>query len=585
AGSDRTVRLWNAEDGAPVRVLRGHNDEVDCVEFAPDGETLVSCGNDGRILLWRPDLDAPIAEIGRRDCEVVAVLFTRDGKRVIAGDHAGVISVWDVAERRKLAEFRGGRGRIESLAITPDGRMLGVSSNPEPFRCFDLETYTMTREFMPDADSTRHNMSISFSSDGRYCAGSNVKGVVRVWNTESGDNVRSFFCSGTQSDSVIFGPGNAYVAFTARDSSVRVRSFATPHLDAMLRGHEGVVWNLAVAPDGKTLVSCGQDGTVRAWRPFENREDLHVVLDSAAEVAVAFNDDASRLVCVGEDGVVRITDAETGDLLSTRALASGAPIHSACVSDDARYIATADKNGTVGVWDAHDGRRLATLPTTKLASDKLKAGFSPDGVRLALEATAAGITTVWNWRTGAQEFERRSIAPAVNLKPQFSDDGKLVYTEDDELKLWDFEQRRGERLIRLSARDVELIAFNAEDHTAAIRDVQGRLTIWDRATGLQIGDAFMRKAGWNALAFSHRGGTLAATAYAHPVRFIDARTQVELGQSITNDDGDTARDFVTARDDSKLAIVLATHQGQVKYTIHSGLPAPAIATKLAVGAP
>ncbi len=585
AGSDRTVRLWNAADGAPVRVLRGHNDEVDCVEFAPDGETLVSCGNDGRILLWRPDLDAPIAEIGRRDCEVVAVLFTRDGKRVIAGDHAGVVSVWDVAARRKLAEFAGGRGRIESLAITPDGRMLGVSSNPEPFRCFDLETYSLIRVFGSDSDSTRQNMSIAFSSDGRYCARSNDKGEVLVWNTESGDYVRSFFCSGARCDSVIFGPGNAYVAYAARDSTVRVRSFATPHLNAILRGHEGVVWNVAISPDGETLVSCGQDGTVRAWRPLANREEVHEGLDSAAEVDAAFNDDASRLVFAGEDGVVSVTDAETGELLSKRVLASSAPIHSACVSDDARFVATADKNGAVVVWDAHDGRRLTTLPANKLAAGKLKMSFSPGHVRLAVEATAAGVTSVWNWRTGAREFERRSIAPAANLKPQFSDDGKLVYTEDDVLKLWDFEEGRGERLLPIPAREVEIIAFNADDHSAAVGGVGGGLTIWDRATGLQRGDAFMRKAGWSVLAFSHRGGSLAATAYAHPVRLIDTHTQVELGQFNTNEEPNTLRKFVFAPDDSKFALVTITSEGQVRYGIHTGRAAPTIANKLAAGAP
>ena len=32
-----------------------------------------------------------------------------------------------------------------------------------------------------------------------------------------------------------------------------------------LAGHTGVVWSIAVSKDGKQLVSCGDDHTVRLW--------------------------------------------------------------------------------------------------------------------------------------------------------------------------------------------------------------------------------------------------------------------------------------------------------------------------------
>ena len=46
ASSDQTVRLWDAATLEPKSILRGHNNEVWCAAFSPDGTQLATGGKD-----------------------------------------------------------------------------------------------------------------------------------------------------------------------------------------------------------------------------------------------------------------------------------------------------------------------------------------------------------------------------------------------------------------------------------------------------------------------------------------------------------------------------------------------------------
>src|SRR5689334_2044117 len=95
-----------------------------------------------------------------------------------------------------------------------------------------------------------------------------------------------------------------------------------------------------------------------------------------------FNPDGSRIAAVGDDSVVRVYDARTGQEVYALK-APTALSHPAVFSPDGACLAVTGRDGLVRVYDARTAEEVYAL---KAPARLLSVVFSPDGTRVTATA-------------------------------------------------------------------------------------------------------------------------------------------------------------------------------------------------------
>ncbi len=120
SSDDQTVRLWNAETGECLHILRGHSQGIRSIAFSPGGELLASSSDDQTICLWDvagSPLEQPRRILRGHAGRIRTIAFSPDGKTLASGSDDGTIKLWDVQAGTCIQTLRSDRP-YERMSIT-----------------------------------------------------------------------------------------------------------------------------------------------------------------------------------------------------------------------------------------------------------------------------------------------------------------------------------------------------------------------------------------------------------------------------------------------------------------------------------
>ena len=106
--------------------------------------------------------------------------------------------------------------------------------------------------------------TLSFSPNGRFLVSGDGRGAVRVWSLRDG-SVKKLSDDGPNIFSLTFSPDGRHIACLDLKGCLRIWNARTGHLLDEWRAHVRDSYCLTFSPDGKGLVSGGEDKKPKYW--------------------------------------------------------------------------------------------------------------------------------------------------------------------------------------------------------------------------------------------------------------------------------------------------------------------------------
>jgi WD40 repeat protein/tRNA A-37 threonylcarbamoyl transferase component Bud32 len=486
ASLDRTVRVFEMDNGVETFRLRGHTGAIRDADVSPDGRLLVTVGADQTVKLWDAWAGQSARMLASNGWPMTTVAYRSDSQAVAFGTRDGTVSVLEPHNGTIVfLNKRAHQGQVCGVAFDSDGTLLATTGRDGQLKVWDAGSGKMKY-----ARQVSEGTCCMASSPTEPLLATSDNQSLRLWDPRSGE-VKKTITDEKLGLDMAFSDDGKYLAII-RQMRLSVIEVGTLKNVVQVAGLDMPIENVAWRPKSNQVAvnllpgqglfegreGFAHKGVVQVWDA--NTGQQVYALRNAGQ-RVAYTQDGRQLVSVGFDEA-RFWDAETGQEVFNLSL---------------------QNRGVDLVAFSPDGEQMLVATSNHFREPDKQLSI-PGHVRIYTAPTRQPVTTL-----------RQHLAPVRRL--EFTERGDIYSEGEDGVRLWSMpngvadDRTRPKAEVIVPSKRLDAATYNAKTGRLATgladnrREQLGTVGIWDVTKPHQIEELPDYEGYITALAYSPDG--------------------------------------------------------------------------------
>jgi WD40 repeat protein/uncharacterized caspase-like protein len=506
------VKLLDLATGREMRSVKLTDEQIESASlaFTPTGHLFVSGTLDKRVKLWDVTNKANERDLGTTAQDWSVLKFSRDS-RLLAMSEGYTVKLWDVATGHDLPALKAPNSGLLStqgrvfVGFTDDGKRIATGGFDTPTVLWETDT---AKQLLKLSGRTNMAYKVAFSADGNQL----TSGGRTRWDLRTGRGIR-----------LTAAPSDKQLGFPSPDG--RLLALFAPNSNAV---------SILETPSGRQLQTLAPaTGDVVVQRvSFSPDSTMLVVTYMASEAQMRKPRTLGQFG--SNENQLKIWEVKSGRELHTLALANTPG--EAGFSSDGRVLATLGSMGEISLWDTATGNKLRDLTSSPMADlSQMMNGMNPAQLRNMKPGKPGSMpqmpdmTAIAGMMTNMMGSMSAGTMGRSVTSLSFSPDGRTLAIGGVETKSnFDLAAMMNPAVAQRNQKknskppDAEEMMKNMKVEAV------GQVTLWDVATGGQIGALKGHGKGVTQVAFSRDGRLLASSSSDHTIRIWDVTARREL---------------------------------------------------------
>mmetsp|Transcript_60365 Transcript_60365/g.112009 ORF Transcript_60365/g.112009 Transcript_60365/m.112009 type:complete len:616 (+) Transcript_60365:114-1961(+) len=259
------IRVWNSQTRQELLRIQVPNMECYCLDFMPDGKSLISGWSDGKVRAFLPQSGKLLYVINDAHKNgVTGLALASDCGRIVTGGMEGEVRVWKIGRQTQTmdASLKEHRARVWCVRLKQDDSFAVTASSDGSCIVWDLNSKTRSLCLF---ESTLFKSLVYHPDESQLLTtGSDRK--VAYWDTFDGQAIRVLEGSeeGELTTLSITRSGSHFVT-GGEERLLKLWDYDEGVCKHIGVGHSGSIMCAAVSPDQKFIVSAGSEGAIFIW--------------------------------------------------------------------------------------------------------------------------------------------------------------------------------------------------------------------------------------------------------------------------------------------------------------------------------